>query len=138
MDGNYPQRGVTIYKKRAQQGRDFSGLRYANISPTDIDAFIEYHDKCYVFIEAKMPNAAFPHGQKLALERLCDDLQKIKPTLLILMSHETPVEEEIDFANARVEKYRYKGYWKIPGMACTVREFLDSFLKAMDKKRSEA
>ena len=33
--------------------RDFSGLRYGRITPTDIDAFMEFGNKAFVFIEAK-------------------------------------------------------------------------------------
>ena len=44
MDSN-SLRGATTYKERAKQGRDFTGLRYGNITPTDIDGLIEYHGK---------------------------------------------------------------------------------------------
>ena len=121
-------RGATTYKSRATQGRDFTGLRYGNITPTDIDGLIEYQNKCYVFIEAKMQGAEMPSGQRIALERLCDDLQKVKPTLLILMTHNTPTSTEIDFANSKVEKYRYKGSWLSPQNTPTVRQLIDSFL----------
>lgn len=122
-------KGATVYKERAKQGRDFTGLRYGNITPTDIDALIEYQDKAYIFIEAKLNGAEMPHGQKLALERLCDDLQKIKPTLLILITHNTPYNQEIDFAKALVKKYRYKGRWATPQNVPTTKELIDSFLK---------
>lgn len=122
-------RGATIHKERAKQGCDFTGLRYDNITPTDIDAFIEYKDEAYIFIEAKLNDAEMAYGQKLALERLCDDLQKIKPTLLILITHNTPPDQEIDFAQAAVKKYRYKGRWTIPQNVPTTKELIDSFLK---------
>ncbi len=120
-------RGATTYKARAKQGRDFTGLKYGNITPTDIDGLIEYQNKCYVFIEAKMTGTEMPAGQRIALERLCDDLQKIKPTLLILMTHDTPIDREIDFAKSSVEKYRYKGNWIFPQRVSTVRQLIDAF-----------
>lgn len=122
-------RGATTYKERAKQGRDFTGLRYGNITPTDIDALIEYKNEAYVFIEAKSNGAEMSFGQKLALERLCDDLQRIKPTLLVLVTHNTPSNQEIDFAQAKVSKYRYKGRWAIPQNVPTAKELIDSFLK---------
>jgi len=124
-------RGATTYKTRAQQGRDFTGLRYGNITPTDIDALIEYQDKCYIFIEAKKTGAQMPYGQRIALERLCDDLQRVKPTILILMTHNTNANQEIDFANSLVDKYRYKGEWKTPQNVPTVKMLIDSFLKGI-------
>jgi hypothetical protein len=125
-------RGATVYKARAKQGRDFTGLRHGNITPTDVDALIEYENKAYVFIEAKLSGVDMPYGQKLALERLCDDLQKIKPTLLVLITHNTPIEQEIDFAGAMVEKYRYKGRWAIPKNVPTAKQLIDSFLKEIN------
>lgn len=124
-------RGATTYKARATQGRDFTGLRYGNITPTDIDALIEYQNKCYIFIEAKKQGADMPTGQRIALERLCDDLQRVKPTLLILMVHNTDASQEIDFAISRVDKYRYKCEWKTPQNAPTVKKLIDSFLKGI-------
>lgn len=126
-------RGATTHKARAVQARDFTGLRYGNITPTDIDALIEYKDKAYILIETKYKNAEMPYGQKLALERICDDLQKTKPALLILATHNYEVGEEIDFAHCMVEKYRYKGFWKLPGKTPNVRQLIDSFIESVDK-----
>jgi len=122
-------RGATTFKQRAKQGRDFTGLRYGNITPTDLDGLIEFRNECYVFIEAKKIGAEMPYGQKLALERLCDDMQKVKPTLLIVISHDTPVDKEIDFANSCVEKYRYKGRWAVPQKVPTAKQLIDLFIQ---------
>lgn len=113
---------------RATQARDFSGLLFGKITPTDIDALIEYKDKKYVLIEAKFGDTQVPFGQNLALERLCDDLQKIKPTLLIIARHNFGVDMEIDFSICRVDKYRYKREWH----SCTanVRQLIERFLEA--------
>lgn len=123
-------RGQTIYKDRATQGRDFSGLRYGQITPTDIDALIEYKNTCYVFIEAKYGNSEMPYGQRVALERLCDDLQRLKPTLLIVASHNQNSNQEIDFANSTVRMYRdNKKIWKVPDPVPSVKQMVDAFLK---------
>jgi glycerophosphoryl diester phosphodiesterase len=102
-------RGVIRNREYGTQVRDFSGLRFGKITPTDIDGLIEYQNKGYVFIETKYKDAKLPRGQELALERLCDDLQNTKPTLLIIASHET--EGDIDVAETIVARYRFKGEW---------------------------
>jgi len=125
-------RGATTYKARAAQGRDFTGLRYGNITPTDIDALIEYKDKAYVIIEYKFREAEVPTGQMMALERMCDDLQNFKHTILIIARHNQPVEQDIDGANAIVEKYRWRKKWivikNITQETWKVKKLIDWFL----------
>ena len=66
-------RGVIQNRERARQIIDFSGLRYGNITPTDIDGCIEYQDKGVAFIEIKHRDSPMPKGQELALTRLVDN-----------------------------------------------------------------
>jgi len=128
------QRGQIVSRSRAKQIRDFSGLLFGNITPTDIDGLIEYHGKAYVFIEVKFNDAILPGGQRLALERLTDDLNRVKPTLLIIARHdvESP-DDDIDVAIAIVAEYRYKGH-KHEGCTETVKELVNRFFEAVDKK----
>jgi len=122
------ERGKAHTPARSTQERDFRGLTYGKITPTDIDALIEYHDEKYVLIEAKSGNAQISFGQNLAFERLCDDLQNTKPTLLIYARHNIPTDKPIDFAICIIDKYRYKKEWYY----CykNVKELIDIFLKA--------
>lgn len=134
---NNTPRGAVSNKSRAIQARDFTGLLYGNITPTDIDGVIEYKNRCYVFYEAKHMNAPpMSDGQRIALERICDDLHKQKPTLLILCIHTFPVNVAINFAVCDVERYRYNGRWWEKGMAwkngITVKELTDRFLRFCD------
>lgn len=121
-------RGDTRNKARASQPRDFTGLLYGNITPTDIDALMDYHNKAWILIEAKFRGAEMPFGQRLALERMCDDLQKRKPTILIVASHNNLSGQAIDFANAKVESYRHNRTWLIPGNSITVKQLVDDFI----------
>ena len=98
-------------RERARQLISFKGLCWGSITPTDIDMFIEYHNKAYIIGEAKLFNADIPNGQMLALVRQCDDLQKVKPTYLIIARHNTPIDQDVDFANCIVEKFRHDGKW---------------------------
>jgi len=125
-------RGMINHRERAKQLRDFSGLRFGNITPTDIDGLIEYKDKAYVIIEYKFGEAEIPTGQMIALERICDDLQNFKHTILIIARHNQPVEKDIDCANAIAEKYRWRKKWiiikNLTQEIWTVKKLIDWFL----------
>ena len=125
------QRGRITYHTRARQQRDYSGVRYGNITPTDIDGIIDYKNRCWVIIELKYMDATIPFGQMLCLERLTDDLQRVKPTLCIIASHmQHNPELDIDVANSLVTHYRKDSMWfQAQG---TVKQTLDNFLGDWD------
>ena len=92
---------------RAAQIRDFQGMRFGNITPTDIDAVIDFGGKAYVFIETKVRGTPLPLGQRLLLERLCDDLNSEHVEALVLIAeHSTPAANNILVATAKVCEYR--------------------------------
>lgn len=112
------------------QRSEFAGLCFnKNMYPTDIDAFMEFHDKVFIIIEAKWRSAKPPRGQLLALERLTDALGLAgKEAILILGSHNTAKGKEIDFGAMTVTRYRYRGLWRyVKDMNC--RTIVDRFLK---------
>jgi len=48
----------------------FDGIQSNKISPTDIDALLEFDDKYLLIFELKFSGSKVPLGQKLALERI--------------------------------------------------------------------
>lgn len=66
------ERGVIRNREYAKQLKDFSGLRYGKITPTDIDGFLDFGDQLFVVVEGKHAGSAIQTGQRLALERLVD------------------------------------------------------------------
>ena len=58
---------------QAKQGIDFTGIQNGKIHPTDIDAVLEFDNKTLILIEVKKSNNYLPTGQKLVLERICDN-----------------------------------------------------------------
>ena len=58
------------HKERAKQLISFDGMERTDrgIIPTDIDGFIDYKGKMFVYMEAKLINAPIPDGQKWALQ----------------------------------------------------------------------
>lgn len=121
-------RGVIRNRQQSNQVRDFSGLRFGKITPTDLDGLIEYKGKGYVLLEVKHEDAELPFGQGLALLRLCDDLQKTKPTLYIIASHST--DGDIDVAAASVRQFRFKGEWRYTEH--TTGELVKAFITHLD------
>lgn len=109
------ERGVIRNRSAAQQLRDFSGLRFGRITPTDIDAYMEFGGQLFVFIEAKYGTAMLPRGQELALERLVDAIHSPpdRRAIALVVSHDTQ-GGDVSFADTRVQRYRWGGEWRAP------------------------
>jgi len=109
---------------------NYNSLQFGNISPTDIDGFIEYHDKWFIFIETKFNQAQMPRGQELALERICDAIQSpTKNAIVFFTSHQDDgVNVEIDIGLSLVIKYRYMGKWVKPKAPITLRDAVERLI----------
>lgn len=121
------ERGAIRDRRFATQVKDYSGMRWGNITPTDIDGAVEFKGKCYVFIEAKYRDAPLPYGQQLALTRIIDDLQK--PSILFVCSHECAEHEDIDMAKTTVERFYFRGRWYTLGKPHLLLDLTDRFLR---------
>lgn len=122
------QRGVIHNRARRQQIADMSGLRYGKITPTDFDAFIEFDDRLFVFVEGKFAGAAVPYGQLLALRRLCAAVHKppMRYAFGIVADHYAPVHQDIDFASMTVRTIWQRGKLQDPMQkGLTVRSAID-------------
>jgi hypothetical protein len=110
----------------------FIGLRYGTITPTDIDAVIEYHGKAFIFIEAKYKDADIPDGQRILFVRLCDALEKagIKTVFLKASWDESLLNQDgsFDLARATVTKVYTTTTGIKTGDGDTVRKYIDRFL----------
>ena len=129
-------RGVIENTERKQQIIDFRNLRYGNITPTDLDAYIEYKDKAKIWIEFKYGNAEPPYGQRLALQRDVMDAEKIgKDAIAIIAEHDIHNPQQSIMADScKVREICYKqGFvWRPPKFNCTVKEMVDKFIKYAD------
>lgn len=116
---------------RIGQVIDFRSLRFGGDTtmPTDLDGFIDFGNKAFVFIELKYNDADMPVGQSLALERLCDAVSKsgIK-TMVIKASHLSNIDEAIDCGNCLVSKLRINGQWRPIIKKVSVRKVIEWFL----------
>ena len=122
------------YRERAKQLIDFDGIfDEGKLSATDIDGFIEYHNECYIFTEIKGKGKSLPYGQRLAFERLADDLSKVKPTIVIVAEHDTEdTETDIVFKDTIVREFRYKGQWLHPETEVTTKQAIKAFIKKVE------
>ena len=129
------ERGSIYNRDRAKQLNNFSGLRYGTITPTDIDGLIEYNNKAYILIEIKYKNNECPNGQRIALERLTDDLQKTgKDTICIIGTHEIENPEiDVDVATTKAIMYRRNKKWH--KCDTTTKEIIDNFLQTINKDK---
>jgi hypothetical protein len=127
-------RGDVYNEDRYKQLVDYSGVRYGNITPTDIDGFIEYHDEIYVFYELKHMGGKMPHGQQMALENLANCVKRAgRSPIIIVADHDTPTNQKVDAASTIVRCYYSGGEWRYPskqiGRDVTLKELTDAFMK---------
>lgn len=113
--------------ERKRQVINFSGIMEGNLSATDIDGLIEYHDKLFILFEGKTKYGTMELGQRLALERLVDNSKK--PMVLFVFRHDEDAKDEIIASECIVEKIYYNGKWMTPTvmnkLGTRVRRFID-------------
>jgi hypothetical protein len=121
-------RGKEYNPRRAKQPKDYSGLCYGNITPSDLDGILEFKNKLFIFIEYKANGAPIQEGQKLCLARLANAIQSQKITAVsIIADHYGHIGEDIDCANAEVREFFYKGKWLAFEGPMTVKRLVDHF-----------
>lgn len=118
-------RGVIHSRARAKQLNDFSRLRFKNITPSDIDGFVEFGGETFVFIEVKYNNKDLDFGQRFAYENVTDALFDLgKTAYAIHCNHFVhDVNDDVDVYECRVIKIRYMKWWHY---------FNDEYLKVGD------
>jgi hypothetical protein len=112
-------------KIHGSQLKDFSGLKWGAISPTDIDAILEFSNRLFIIVETKYKNSPMPRGQLLALERVCDAINDPpnKHCLILLTSHET--DGDIDMGLTVVTQVRENGVWAKEIPEIRLRDLID-------------
>lgn len=122
------ERGKIRNEEYYSQLNDFSGLRWGSITPTDLDGFIDFGNKAFVFLELKHVTAGMIGGQRLAFERLCDACESAgKPSILIVGNHDTQPGEHVDVAGTLVTEFRMRRCWRAPKKTMTIKEMIDGF-----------
>ena len=92
----------------------FDSMTFGKLSPTDFDGFLEFNDKVFIIIETKYQDAQMPLGQRLALERICDAIYESgRISTVMVTSHNTPKDENIDLGNTTLTKIRWQKKWVV-------------------------
>ena len=107
-------RGNIIHRERARQIISYSGLvRHRNITPTDIDGFIDYNGNAFIYMDAKLEGKGIEFGQKRAFENLVKSHAKAKhPTCAIIFRHNTLAEQDIIANECYVDDYYCNMDWE--------------------------
>jgi hypothetical protein len=134
--------GAIRHLERYKQLIEFTGLQFERkITPTDIDASLDFEGREWVFVEYKSGDAQMPGGQRRHLEALCDNLntcttadgRSISATAMLAV-HNCPPSEVINGAQATVASYYWKRAWKAPETEITVRDAIERFRAYIQKK----
>lgn len=128
-------RGEPEHRNRMRQIVNFQGMRFNNITPTDMDGFIEYHNSCYLIMEFKLSDKDVPYGQNIALIRLCNDLEKSgKPAIFMVCSHNITNWQDDIIAKDCIVRTMYfrKKLYKVQGQYTTM-QMCDRFIRKYGK-----
>jgi hypothetical protein len=132
-------RGKEYNPRRARQAKDYSGLCYGRITPTDIDGIIEFSNRLFVFLEYKGSGSPLATGQRLCIQRMVDAIQsQTKTAVAILADHWEHIGDDIDCANAEVRSIYYLGVWHQMDEKQTVRFVVDQFYKKVFGQQSQS
>ena len=123
-------RGDINNRARAAQIKSYSGLRWGNITPTDIDGFIDFSNQLFIIIELKLCGIDVPYGQRLALERICTACSKggVK-SIVLVATHQTEPNEDINAESCLLSEFFVGSSWKIPKNGITLRQAIDKLRK---------
>jgi len=122
-----PERGVIHNRPAAEQIRDYSGLRWGTITPTDIDGFLDFRGRLFVLIELKYIGADMGAGQRLAYERLCKAITRV-PVYCLVCQHDNGLDEDIKTATSILVEYWASGKWRKPKTYLTAWEAINVLL----------
>lgn len=131
----YTEHGVFNSRENAKQLIVFNGMTFGNVSPTDVDALIEYRDKAYIIFECKYRDAELPLGQKLALTRMVDALQQAgKESVLMICEHAVAAKDDVVLGDTRVRCIYYrKQYHPMPPQT-TTKEMTERFINYIEER----
>ena len=125
------ERGRIKNRSRATQMKDFQGLKYGRITPTDIDLFIDLKNRLFIFAETKLSGTPIHYGQKLALKRLVDACAgDSRHAALFICEHDAfDCDESISVAKSRVLLSYYDGCWYTHDETETLDESIEMLIE---------
>jgi hypothetical protein len=131
-------RGTFQCEQYARQLVSFQGMKYKgrsgyrNVTPTDIDGFIQLDENnCFIFFELKRDGDP-PAGQGSALQSLVDAIDKGgAESVLFIAQHGEPFENTIVARDSIVMWLYWKGRWRA-GKKRTLGETIDRYIRYLE------
>ncbi len=116
IDQTEALRGTITNRARFIQAIKFDGMKFGRITPTDIDAAIEFDNRLFIFIEAKFVGREILTGQRMFLERLANNTNDPpnKYAISIVAEHCIPSDQDVILSDAIVRTYWRDGEWRKP------------------------
>lgn len=140
MEFKDEDRGKIHIRDRAQQIRDFSGLRYGKVTPTDIDACLEMRQyNAIILYEFKSYDVPMPRGQRIALEEMIDCFEKAGKSAILFKCVHGVSDAQKDIVADQVPvvaQYQNKKWTRIHGHV-TCRQITDAFLEFAQNRMKE-
>lgn len=140
---NYDEtnRGKVQYDARFKQPVLFDGMTFNKITPTDIDAITEYHDRFFFIVELKYQDEEMSEGQARCLKRLVDAIEQSsdeRDAILVVCSHNvSDTRHSVFLKDAYIKKAYWKGGWVDVHKRVTVGEaWTQSMNWAKDKENN--
>lgn len=139
------ERGRIRSRKFALVERDFTKLRWGKITPTDIDGFLEFGDRLFVFIEHKFGGAAVVGGQRLAIQRLVDacHMPPRRMAAAVVIDHvpeallvEEDGSERIDYSVCRVREVYAFGRFRQQKQDLRCKQAIDHLIAMSARMRA--
>lgn len=119
-------RGKVQFDARFKQPVLFDGMKFNRITPTDIDAIAEYHDRFFFIVELKYNDEEMSKGQACCLKRLIDAIEQSsnsRDAILIVCSHNVAdSNKSVLLKDAYVKRVYWKGGWREAHRKITVGE----------------
>ena len=129
-------RGKIRNREYANQVKDYSLLCWGKMTPTDIDGFLDFHNRIFVFLEVKQGSSSLSTGQRIAYENLANATDKSGiATLVLIAVHDkknpSHYNEQGDILVdvLPIAKYFWRRKWRIPQHPETVRSAINRFLE---------
>lgn len=133
------ERGKIFNLKKYKQAKliSFVELQYERkITPTDVDFVIDFGNEEWVIGEFKTKGTSLPYGQKLCLERLCQNLTlKTKKVLGFIAIFSTPTNEIINASTCIVSEIWINNKWEFSRKR-TVKNLIDEWRKFNQQTKS--
>jgi translation initiation factor RLI1 len=112
-------------------------MEIGNCHPTDIDAMVEWKNDGYVFFEVKYRDAPFPTGQRLAMERLVNDVTHNGKYVIAMVVEHSESDPEVNIVLSDCilrEFYTKKDGWRYVDNTMSARDAMDLAIRRMEEQ----